>query len=126
MLETVQLFFLGDVQVQLYAERTIIDQKPLQFVDLPITALPFRAGGETFHTLDQHAAVPRTVKYGNLAITRKLIPEPPQMVVPIFFLGRFYNRIYPIGTRVELFDQPFDCSPFASGVRTLDYHYHTM
>src|SRR4029077_6347796 len=125
-LETFELFFFGDVQVELDDQRTVIDQEALEFVDLSVGALPFHTGGVAFYPLPQHPSLPRTVKYSDLAITRQLIPKTPKIVVPGFLLGWLYDRVYAISARVELFPHSLDCPPFAGTVRAFNHHYHTV
>ncbi len=77
LLETLELGFLVDGQPELHHHDIGIDQLLFEVVDFRIGAQPLIRGTETFHSLDQYAAIPRAIEYGELAALRHIAPEAP-------------------------------------------------
>ena len=49
-------------------DQTAAAKHPLEFIDLPVSALPFGLCGKPFNALDQHAAVPGPVEDNDLTV----------------------------------------------------------
>jgi hypothetical protein len=69
------LFLWRDVQEDLHHSRVVLQQHPLEVVDLVIGTVPFRRCCIRLDTLDQDTAVPRAVEYDNLTVLRQAFPK---------------------------------------------------
>ena len=96
------------------------DQLILEVVDLGVGPLPLGLLGEALDPLDQHPAVPAAVEDGHPPGPRQMPPEPPEVVLRPFLVGRSGDRNHLIVARVEGRDDAADGAALAGGVPSLE------
>ena len=100
-------------------------QDALEFIDLTVGTLPFGLRTKALDAFDENAAIPRAVENGDFSATRELVPEPPEVMMRVFLVGRLDRRVNADVAGIEALDQPLDHPAFARGVGPLDDDYDT-
>jgi len=104
------------VEEQFYDRRPVVALPRFEFVDFVVGPAPFGFGGEPFHPLDQHAAVPAAVEHRDLARGGEPAPEAPEIMMRAFGLRRRGDRVDRERARVPLRRQPLDRTALARRV----------
>ena len=88
-LETLELFFFGDVEKEFQNGRLVLDGEELfPFVDEVVARLPHLFWRELVHAYDEHVFVMRAIEDRNVAALRRMRMDAPQKVVRLFFGSR--------------------------------------
>src|ERR1035437_1806111 len=80
LLEAEKLFLARDVDPELRQDGSKVAQLPFEGIDLFVSALPFRFAGQSFYSLDQHAAIPGPIEDGDLSALWQTSPEAVQIM----------------------------------------------
>ena len=101
LLEAAKLLFFADLQPEFYKHHIAVHQLLFEVVDFGIAPRPVRGWTESLHALDQHATIPGAVEDGYQPRARHVSPEPPQVGLGAFFLGRGRHRHDMVTPRIE-------------------------
>ena len=114
--EALHLHVGRQVQKYLHYAGAVVGQKPFEFVDLVIGALPFGIFRKPLHPLDQDPAVPGTVEHRDRAVRRQSVPEPLQIVSLLILRPRCPDGPHLEAARIHGRRQPLDCASLAGCV----------
>ena len=125
-MEPAQLLFASDVQEELDEPHPVGDEHPLELIDLFVSPAPFVLGGEALDPLDQHAAVPGTIKRDDLTVLRQPLPEALQIVQRLLVIAGRGDCVYLEASRIERPAEPPHHAALASRVPALKHHSGTV
>src|SRR5208337_2125729 len=108
LLEAVELFLLGNVNPELHQDHAAIHQGPLEFIDLPVSALPFLLLGKLLDALHQNPAIPSAIENPDATAWREPEPKATQPVVGLVPLGGWADRANLVAAWVQGLGQALD------------------
>src|SRR5688572_29811225 len=120
LLEAPELLLFRDVEEDLDHRTAVVGELLFELVDLVVGAAPLVLRGELLDPLDEHPAVPGAVEHRDLARTRKLLPEPPEVMARLLVRARRRDRVDLEAAGVEFLREPADRAAFPRGVPALE------
>src|SRR5208337_3214310 len=85
-----------------------IHQGPLEFIDLPVSALPFLLLGKLLDALDQNPAIPSAIENPDAAAGREPEPKATKPVVDLVHVAGCADRANLVAAWVQGLGQALD------------------
>src|SRR5262249_19232506 len=92
----------------------------LKLVDFIVCAPPFCVSGEALDALDEHTAIPRSVKHHDLAVLRQSLPEALEVMQRFLALAGSGDAVHLETARIERPAEPANHAALAGGVPSLE------
>ena len=116
------LLVLGDVQEELADDRAFVDEHAFEVADVVVAPTPLLLRNQVVHANDEHVLVVRAVEDRDVAATRGVFVDAPQVVVGELGVVRPLEVRDPDAERIDRAEHVLDRAVLARGVHPLQDH----
>src|SRR5438093_559622 len=121
LLDPLLLLVLADMQEEFEDRDVVLDQMPLERVDLVVARFPDRSRLEPVHAHDDHVLVVRPVEDPEIASGGHRLVDAPEKIVLELFLGGHLERPDAAPGRIESRHDVADRAVFPAGIHGLKH-----